>query len=296
MSATRILNTYLNLLRVKHYVKNLLIFIPLFFSQTFYNIHNILICVCGFITFSITASIIYVINDIRDINVDRQHTTKSSRPLAAGHITIKNAKLLIAVLIMISLSLGLIMVVLLKSSIFAFIPLGLYFILNIGYSFGLKNIPILDVIILASGFVLRVVFGGLIINITVSFWLYLVISMGSFYLGFGKRKNEIQNQKSVVRIVNDAYSYRFLDQNMYMCQSLIIVFYTFWSIDAKTIEHFHTSAFVYTVPIVFMILLKYSLNIEKNMDGDPTMIFLHDKILIFLTILFILMSIMIILL
>jgi 4-hydroxybenzoate polyprenyltransferase len=170
----------------------------------------------------------------------------------------------------------------------------MYFVLNIAYSFGAKNIPIVDIVILASGYILRVIFGGVIINVSISFWLYLVITLCAFYLGLGKRRNEIVHQKTDTRKVLQAYTYNFLDKNMYVCQTLCVVFYALWSIDTDTVTRFGTRAFVYTVPVVFLILLKYSLNIERDSDGDPTTILWEDKALFVLVALYAVLSIIIV--
>jgi hypothetical protein len=127
-------------------------------------------------------------------------------------------------------------------------------------------------------------FGALIIGSSVSIWLYLVITVGAYYLGLGKRRNEIVGMETgrETRAVMRFYSHNFLDKNMYMCQALCIVFYALWSIDAVTVQKFNTTAFVYTIPLVLLILLKYSLNIEANSDGDPTSVILRDKTLLLL--------------
>jgi hypothetical protein len=132
--------------------------------------------------------------------------------------------------------------------------------------------------------VLRVLFGALIIGSSISVWLYLVITLGAYYLGLGKRRNEITGAGGggETRAVMRFYSHNFLDKNMYMCQTLSVVFYALWSIDTATVQKLHTGAFVYTIPLVLIILLKYSLNIETASDGDPTSIVLHDKLLLFL--------------
>jgi 4-hydroxybenzoate polyprenyltransferase len=159
--------------------------------------------------------------------------------------------------------------------------LAVYLLLNIGYSFGLKNIPLVDVTILASGYVIRLLFGAFLIGVDISVWLYLVITVGAYYLGLGKRRNEISNERGA-RPVMRFYSHAFLDKNMYMCQALCVVFYALWSIDAVTVEKFGSGAFAYTVPLVLIILLKYSLNIEGDSDGDPTSVILRDKTLLLL--------------
>jgi 4-hydroxybenzoate polyprenyltransferase len=162
--------------------------------------------------------------------------------------------------------------------------LAVYMALNIGYSYGLKNIPLVDISILASGYVIRVLFGALIIGSAISVWLYLVITLGAYYLGLGKRRNEITGTEkgSETRAVMRFYSHNFLDKNMYMCQALSVVFYALWSIDSATVQKLHTNAFVYTIPLFLIIVLKYSLNIETAADGDPMSIVLHDKMLLFL--------------
>jgi 4-hydroxybenzoate polyprenyltransferase len=163
----------------------------------------------------------------------------------------------------------------------------LYFFINLSYSFGLKNIPIVDIIILASGYVIRVLFGAVIIDVEVSVWLYLTVTTGAFYMGLGKRRNEIIKNGNETRTVMRFYSHNFLDKNMYMCQALCLVFYALWSVDPITIQRLNTNAFVYTIPLVLIILLKYSFNIEADSDGDPTSIVLQDKILLLLCIIYV---------
>jgi 4-hydroxybenzoate polyprenyltransferase len=153
-------------------------------------------------------------------------------------------------------------------------------LLNIGYNWGLKNIPIIDITILASGYVIRIMFRAMILGKNISVWLYLVITLGAYYLGLGKRKNEISDNENEKREVMRFYSHNFLDKNMYVCQALCVVFYALWSVDSVTMESFHTFAFVYTIPLMLIILLKSSLNIETNGDGDPTSVLLDDKILL----------------
>jgi 4-hydroxybenzoate polyprenyltransferase len=157
-----------------------------------------------------------------------------------------------------------------------------YGVLNIAYSHGLKNIPIVDVTVLAMGFVTRVFFGAVIVGTDISVWLYLTITVGAYYLGFGKRRNEIAKKETGTRKVMQFYSHSFLDKNMYLCMALCVMFYSLWSIDPLTVEKFGTAAFVYTVPLLLIILFKYSLDVEADSDGDPTSVILHDKVLLVL--------------
>jgi 4-hydroxybenzoate polyprenyltransferase len=280
------LKAYAGLLRLHHYIKNFLIVIPLFFSLGFLNNHDLAVSALGFVIFSLVSSIVYVLNDIRDIEKDRLHPVKRLRPLASGRIPVSHAHVVLRVLAGVLLVLVSLLCIL-ENQPTTWAAVGLlavYLVLNIGYSYGLKNIPLVDITILASGYVIRVLFGALIIGISISVWLYLMITVGAYYLGLGKRRNEITGtgEGNETRTVMRFYSHNFLDKNMYMCQSLCVIFYALWSIDAVTIQRLHTEAFVYTIPLFLLILLKYSLNIEAASDGDPTSIVLHDKALLIL--------------
>jgi 4-hydroxybenzoate polyprenyltransferase len=248
----------------------------------------------GFIVFSLLASVVYIINDLRDAEKDRGDDIKRKRPLAAETISPRNAIRSIVILCIVLAGVIWFMDVPQNkwSAVYVLIA---YFVLNIGYSFGAKHIPIIDITILASGYILRVVFGGIIIGVTISFWLYLVVLFCAFYLGLGKRRNEIIKQGASARSVLKGYTYNFLDKNMYVCQALCIVFYSLWSIDDSTVQRMGTSSFVFTVPIVFLILLKYSLNVERAADGDPTTVLLRDKSLCALIILYVTAAIVIVL-
>jgi 4-hydroxybenzoate polyprenyltransferase len=174
---------------VKHYVKNVLVFVPLFFSLSFYNAKNVYVCIFGFTIFSLLSSVVYILNDIKDIEKDKLHTIKCKRPLVAGTIS-KRSAVITALFLCILIGLIIIFTGIYKS-IIALCVLGLYLALNILYSCGLKNMSIIDIVILSCGFVLRVIFGGLIIGVEISVWLYLVVTIGAFYMGFGKRRNEM---------------------------------------------------------------------------------------------------------
>lgn len=276
---------YFKLLRIKHYIKNILVFLPLFFSKNLMNKTQLLISTLGFILFSMVCSIVYIINDIKDIESDRNHPVKSKRPLASGEISIKKAFLIIILLLIIFSAIIISCSYFNINLISSLLLLLLYFVLNLAYSFGLKNYPIIDIIILALGFVIRVLFGGTIIDVNISSWLYLTIFSVSFYLGLGKRRNEYINHKNdETRNVFKFYNKDFLDKNMYMCMSLAIAFYALWAKDYENI------IVLWTVPVVMIMAMKYSYNIEtKGSEGDPTDIIIKDKALISLGIIYIIL-------
>ena len=161
----------------------------------------------------------------------------------------------------------------------------LYFIVNLGYSLGLKQVPFLDVVLLMSGFLLRVFYGAELINVQISSWFYLTIVSLSFYLGLGKRRNELQKCGSAgsTRKVLAFYSYEFLDKFMYLCLTLAISFYSLWSSNETVISTYNTDKLIWTVPFVIVLLMKYSCDIESNSFGDPVDVITHDKTLVFLS-------------
>lgn len=273
------IRNYLTLIRVKHYIKNFLVFLPFIFSGKLFEVKSFFLCLIGFFVFSFVCSIVYIVNDIKDIDKDRLHFKKKNRPLASGKVSIKEAVILIFILF-IMICVGLFF---LNAPLISIIYLFLYLSLNLLYSFGLKNVPIVDIVILTSGFVIRVLFGASIIGVVVSNWLNLTIMSVSFYLALGKRRNEIINNRSKkkTRDVLKYYNKDFLDKNMYMFLSLGLVFYSLWTIDLKIMNK--TSEYlIWTVPVVMIIFMRYSMIVENESDGDPVEVVCHDKVLLLL--------------
>lgn len=280
------MNKYIKLIRMKHWLKNFLVYLPIFFSLNLFNIDYLLLTTLAFIVFCFTSSIVYILNDISDIEKDRLHPVKKFRPLASGEISKKQAYAIIAILA------AIIAVIMLfffnkTNNIFVILIPLIYVALNILYSKKLKNVPIIDVVILVSGFVLRVMYGGVAINVEVSKFLYLMIIFGSFYLGFGKRRNEIIKNGDKSRKVLSLYNKEFLDKNMYVCLGLAIVSYSLWCVDSTTIQRIGNDYLFWTIPIVMVILQLYSLNIEGNSHGDPIEVVLADKKLIAVVVLYV---------
>ena len=278
---------YLKLIRIKHWLKNGLVILPLFFGKEILNLNKITSVILAFLIFSMISSIIYVINDINDIENDRNHPTKKDRPLASGKISIKNAILVLILLMMLSISLIIYLYNKTTNIYIILIPI-IYIVLNILYSLKLKQVPIIDVAILVSGFVLRVYYGGVSSNIEISTWLYLMVMFGSFYLGFGKRRNELkQNKENNTRKVLQFYNKEFLDKNMYVSLGLAIISYSLWCVDPLTKTNITSNYLILTIPLIMMIFQKYSLIIEGDSDGDPIEVILNDKTLIFLLLIYI---------
>jgi prenyltransferase, ubiA family len=258
----------IQLARPRHYIKNILILLPLFFGGLLFDCGLIVKALIAFTSFSFIASTVYIINDIKDVKNDRRHKTKYKRPIASGAVRIRDAIVAACALFFVSIAIN---VLAFGINLSLAVLLG-YFFINILYSvFGLKNIPIIDVFILSAGFILRIIYGGLALGIPVSKWLYLTIFAFSFYMGLGKRRNELINNKDSTRPVNKFYTKDFLDKNMYVCLTLGIVFYSLWTI-APPYDH---SLLFWTIPIVMVIIMNYSLLIEREeSEGDPVNVLL----------------------
>ena len=284
---------YIQFIRVKHWLKNGLVFLPIFFSINILNKDMLITSVLAFFVFSIAASIVYVINDIEDVDKDKKHPIKKERPLASGKITMQQAKITRAILIIVLGGLLWFLSTRIESIWVFIIPL-VYIGMNIAYSKKLKNIPIIDVVIIVLGFLLRVIYGGLVIQVEVSKYLYLMIIFGSFFLAFGKRRNEILKNGDKSRDALSLYNQSFLDKNMYVAFALAIVSYTLWCVDPTTISHIGNDYVFWTIPLLIIILQLYSLNIEGNSFGDPIDVILSDKKLLISSLFYVLVMITII--
>ena len=266
-------------MRVHHYVKNLLVYAALACSGKFFDAEKLLPATLILAAFCFTSSIVYMINDIKDVEKDRNHPTKCKRPIAAGNISISLAIFVCVVLFVVAT-----VCCIASKSLMASFLLLLYLCLNVAYSMGLKNVPILDVSILVSGFLLRLICGAVAADIVVSNWLYLTVISLAFYLALGKRRNELKKTAGNTRSVLKKYPEGFLDKNMYLFLALAIVFYALWSVDPVTIGFYGLAAkgLVWTVPLLCLITLRYSFDVEGDSDGDPVEVVVHDIPLVLL--------------
>lgn len=270
------------MMRPQHYIKNLLIFVSITFDRALFDFPSLLHVFCGFIAFSLLTSAVYIINDIKDAPADRQHELKRFRPIASGAVSVPAASVVAGILLVISFGIDAVAEPRFGSA--SLIMLA-YLAVNLGYSMGLKHIPFLDVALLVAGFLLRVLYGAALMNSEVSVWVYLTVITLSFYLGLGKRRNELKkmNREGAVRKVLRFYSYEFLDKFMYLCLTCAIVFYALWSADDAIAAKYGTDKLVWTVPLVIVLLMKYSADIESDSYGDPVDVIIHDKVLLVLS-------------
>lgn len=269
---------YLKLLRVNHWIKNFLIFFPIVFNGDLLNGSMFMKTLGGWCLFCFLSSMIYIFNDIRDIESDKMHPRKCRRPLPSGQISIRNAWITFGVLAAL-----LIICLIYRRSLYDIIYLLIYFVLNVGYSMGLKNIALIDVTILSTGFLVRLLYGGAIADIHVSDWMFLTVLSAACYLSFGKRRNELGQYGDKSREALKKYTYEFLDKSMQLFMGLTIVFYSLSCADKETAVAKAGVNLIWSVPIVFITCLRYNLLLEdKNCDGDPVDVVLEDKWLLLL--------------
>ena len=271
---------YLKLFRVKHYIKNILIFLPLLFSHQFKNINLILSVFIAFISFSLLCSAIYIFKDIKDKDLDSKHPKKKFRPIASGEVSVKKAYIFHFLLYFLSN-----MIILLNNNnnLYQLIILNIYYFINIIYSIKLKNIPIIDITCIMVGFLLRVILGCLVVNVLISSWLYLTIISFSYYLALSKRRNEMLKIGKTTRSVLIAYNKNFLDKMMYVFLTSTIVFYSLWCANISSVL---INLYLISIPILLLIIMQYSLIIENNSYGNPVDVIFENKLLLLTIILY----------
>ena len=279
-------------LRPKQWTKNLLLFAGLLFSKSLFQVPLLLKSLGGFAVFCVLSGTVYLVNDLLDLEQDKAHPLKSKRPLASGRLPVPLAMVSAIFLggigvvssFLLGTSFGLIAVV--------------YFILMAGYTLKLKHMVILDVIVLAMGFVLRAIAGATVIHVTISSWFLVCTTFLALFLGLGKRRHEIvllgEGAQSHRKILGE-YSPYLLDQMVAVVTASTVMAYALYTTAAETVEKFGTRNLLFTLPFVLYGVFRYLYLVhQKNMGGSPEQILIQDRPMI-LNILFYLAAVGIIL-
>ena len=251
--------------RAHHWIKNLLIFFPLFFAGELLSTDLLFIVFLGFLGFSFTASAVYIINDLNDIDFDREHPVKRFRPLASGAISQQLAKRIIYVLLMVGISISFI-----TDVVFGAVVL-IYLVINIAYSLYLKHISIVDVTLVATGFLLRIFAGGILANIEISHWLFLLTFLLSLFLALSKRRDDLllkTDNDIVVRKAVDGYNLKFIDLSLTFIVGVMILCYIMYTISDDVTARYGTKyVYLTTIPAIIGLLryIQLILNPEKLM-------------------------------
>ncbi len=262
-------------MRPKQWSKNLFVLSPLLFSGRLFDAETVLHAVGGFFLFSFIASSVYVLNDIIDVDRDKDHPVKRNRPIASGALSIRSAFIFISFFVPATLIAGFSL-----NTNFG-IVIAVYFAMNTVYSLFLKQAVIIDVMTIAASFVLRIVAGALVISVPMSEWLLICTSLLALFLGFSKRRHEIvvlEEDAAVHRPVLLEYSTYFLDQMIALVTASTLICYILYTVAAETVANFGSKALLLTAPFVLYGLFRYLYLVhQQKRGGDPATLFLSDK-------------------
>jgi 4-hydroxybenzoate polyprenyltransferase len=271
---TSMLRLLIRTMRIRQWTKNVFVLSPLLFSRHLFDVTSLLHSIEAFFLFSFVASAVYVLNDVVDAEVDRSHPVKKHRPIASGELPVTVAVGAVALIMAIAITLA----VLVHPGLAAI--LAGYFVLNVVYSYALKRAVIIDVMTIATSFVLRIVAGAVVINVPISEWLLICTSLLALFLGFSKRRHEItilEADAHVHRPVLLEYSTYFLDQMISLVTASTLICYILYTVDDDTVEKFGSKALLYTTPFVLYGLFRYYYLVhQKKTGGDPTSELLSD--------------------
>lgn len=262
-------------LRPQQWIKNLFVYAPLIFSQNVLNQALVLRATLAFLAFCLISSAVYLLNDLRDIEEDRQHPLKAHRPLASGRLKRSTAVAALAIIAPAGF-----LVALLVNRSFVFIALG-YFALQIAYTLWLKHVVILDIFVVASGFLLRVVAGGFAIRVYLSSWLLICTTLLALFLAMGKRRHEIvlmEGRAASHRPILKEYNIYLLDQMISVVTASTLLAYCLYTISEETVAKFGTRDLIFTVPFVLYGIFRYLYLIHQKAEGGtPESLIIRDK-------------------
>lgn len=275
------MTSILKLLRPQQWVKNLFVFLPLFFDRHLFDVEYLLPCVLVFFAFCFAASGIYCLNDIIDVEADRKHPEKCKRPIASGAVSQRAGYIIMAVCFIISLALlafihrpdgrnGLL-----------FLVVGGYVVMNIAYSLKLKQLAIIDVFIIAIGFVLRVLAGGMATGIFLSHWIVLLTFLLTLFLAFAKRRDDVvalEKSGVAMRQSVNRYNLPFMNLAISIIASITMVCYIMYSVSPRVVERFNSPYVYLTSLFVLAGIIRYlQITVVDMQSGSPTKVLLKDR-------------------
>ena len=268
----------LRLIRPKQWIKNMFVFIPMFFAGELFDLHSLCLCAVTFLAYSFMASSIYCYNDIVDADADRRHPVKCHRPVASGAVSVRLAYTLMVLMAVLSVAVVLLLPPEVMASVLAVVLF--YYLLNLSYCSKLKQYAIVDVCIVAFGFVLRILAGGFACEVTPSNWLVIMTFLLTLFMSFAKRRDDVLRmnetgeppRKNTVR-----YNLTFINQAITITASVTLVCYIMYTVSPEVTERFDTPYLYLTFVFVLLGLLRYiQIAVVDKKSGDPTKVILHD--------------------
>ena len=265
----------IKLLRPQQWIKNLFVFLPLFFDRHLFDAGYLVPCILMFLAFSMAASGIYCFNDIHDTEADQNHHEKRNRPIARGKLSKTAGYIVMLVCFILSAA---IMCFINRA---VFLVVGAYVVMNIAYTLLLKHIAIVDVFVIAVGFVLRVLAGGVATGIHLTHWIVLMTFLLALFLAFAKRRDDVtefENSGVAMRKTANRYNLRFLNTATSIVGSITMVCYIMYTVSPEVVERFG-SPYVYLTSIFVLAgIIRYLqiMTVEVK-SGDPTQVMLKDR-------------------
>lgn len=263
------------LLRPDQWLKNAFLIAPLIFSKHLFNGGYATVTMLAILVFSLVSSTVYIVNDIADREADRQHPIKRNRPIASGALTIAESGVILLVLVVIIVLVG-------RELTYNFrVTTAIYFFLNVAYSFGLKRVILVDVFVIAAGFMLRVLAGAFAISVSISPWLVLCTLFVSVFLAISKRRGELLLATDTVgyngRVVLKEYDVPLMDQMMTIAAAGMAISYALYTVAERTISIFGTENLIFTTVFVLFGIFRY-LYLVKNRrtDDNPAHLLMSD--------------------
>lgn len=265
------------LIRPSQWVKNLFIFLPVFFDQRLTDAGKVLPCVIAFLGFSLVASSIYCLNDLADAESDRKHPEKQERPLASGALSPLTAKIMAGLLLLAGFA-----VLFIGRLAWEVIALTIfYYLMNIAYTFKLKHIAIIDVFVIALGFVIRILIGGFAAQVLLSHWIVILTFLLALFLGFAKRRDDaaIYEQQGIeARNTVVQYNSEFLNAVMMISATITIIAYIMYSIDSEVVGRLGSDKVYCTSIFVIAGIFRYlQLTLVQRKSGNPAKVLLKDR-------------------
>lgn len=270
----------LKLIRPHQWLKNVFVMIPMFFGGSLLDVSDVIASLVTFLAFSLIASSVYCFNDIIDVEADRRHPVKCRRPVASGAVSVRLAWMLMGLMLLLSAA-----VLCLFGSVERMLQVGavilIYYVLNLLYCARLKQYAIVDVCIIAFGFVLRVLAGGFATDIALSKWLVLMTFLLTLFLSFAKRRDDVLRmnetgeppRKNTIR-----YNLTFINQAITITASVTLVCYIMYTVSPEVVSRFHSDMLYLTTVFVLLGLLRYiQIAVVDKKSGDPTKVMLRDR-------------------
>lgn len=272
------IKSILRLTRPKQWIKNMFVFIPMFFGGELFDLHSVWLAVLTFFAFSLVASSIYCYNDIVDVDADRHHPLKCLRPIASGEVSIRLGYILMTLTFCLGMGVLLLLPPEVMSPVMAVIVF--YYVLNLAYCSKLKQFAILDVCIVAFGFVLRILAGGFACELALSNWIVIMTFLLTLFMSFAKRRDDVLRMNSTgeaPRKNTVRYNLTFINQAITITASVTLVCYIMYCVSPEVSERFDTPYLYLTFVFVLLGLLRYiQIAVVDEKSGDPTKIILHD--------------------